>query len=59
MVADALIYHPTVSHYLKFIATTGASCYIPSTHPIHTIFPPPVPASHPSAALTPNHMNQH
>jgi hypothetical protein len=23
MVADALIYHPTVSHYLKFVATTG------------------------------------
>lgn len=25
MVADALIYHPTVSHYLKFVATTGPS----------------------------------
>jgi hypothetical protein len=24
MVADALIYHPTVAHYLKFVATTGA-----------------------------------
>jgi hypothetical protein len=23
MVADALIYHPTVAHYLKFVATTG------------------------------------
>jgi peroxin-11B len=23
MVADALIYHPTVSHYLKFVATTA------------------------------------
>jgi len=23
MVADALVYHPTVSHYLKFVATTG------------------------------------
>ncbi|CAI4219428.1 unnamed protein product [Parascedosporium putredinis] len=22
MVADALVYHPTVSHYLKFVATT-------------------------------------
>ena len=22
MVADAVIYHPTVSHYLKFVATT-------------------------------------
>lgn len=34
MVADALIYHPTVSHYLKFIATTGTYkthlCYISS-----------------------------
>ena len=25
MVADAVIYHPTVSHYLKFVATTGKS----------------------------------
>lgn len=24
MVADALIYHPTVAHYNKFVATTGA-----------------------------------
>ena len=23
MVADALVYHPTVAHYLKFVATTG------------------------------------
>lgn len=23
MVADALVYHPTVSHYLRFVATTG------------------------------------
>lgn len=23
MVADALIYHPTVAHYLRFVATTG------------------------------------
>lgn len=23
MVADALIYHPAVSHYNKFVATTG------------------------------------
>lgn len=29
MVADALIYHPTVSHYLKFIATTGMSSSAP------------------------------
>jgi hypothetical protein len=27
MVADALIYHPTVSHYLKFVATTGTILY--------------------------------
>jgi hypothetical protein len=27
MVADALIYHPTVAHYLKFVATTGALLY--------------------------------
>lgn len=23
MVADAVIYHPTVAHYLRFVATTG------------------------------------
>lgn len=23
MVADALVYHPTVAHYLRFVATTG------------------------------------
>ena len=23
MVADALVYHPVVDHYLKFVATTG------------------------------------
>ena len=23
MTADALVYHPTVSHYLRFVATTG------------------------------------
>jgi hypothetical protein len=27
MVADALIYHPTVAHYLKFVATTGTFLY--------------------------------
>lgn len=25
MVADAVVYHPTVSHYLRFVATTGKS----------------------------------
>ena len=25
MVADALIYHPSVSHYLRFVATTGTN----------------------------------
>ena len=25
MVADALVYHPTVAHYLRFVATTGES----------------------------------
>ena len=25
MVADALVYHPTVAHYLRFVATTGKS----------------------------------
>ena len=25
MVADALVYHPTVAHYLRFVATTGTS----------------------------------
>ena len=25
MVADAVIYHPTVAHYLRFVATTGGS----------------------------------
>ena len=29
MVADALIYHPTVSHYLKFVATTGTHLLFP------------------------------
>lgn len=24
MVADALVYHPVVSHYNKFVATTGS-----------------------------------
>jgi hypothetical protein len=38
MVADALIYHPTVSHYLKFVATTGTytltlRSQAPSIHP--------------------------
>jgi len=23
MVADALVYHPSVAHYLKFVATTS------------------------------------
>ena len=30
MVADALIYHPTVDHYLRFVATTGAGSSLPS-----------------------------
>jgi hypothetical protein len=38
MVADALIYHPTVAHYLKFVATTGASA---QSHPI--LLNPPNP----------------
>ena len=25
MVADAVVYHPTVAHYLRFVATTGGS----------------------------------
>lgn len=25
MVADAVVYHPTVAHYLRFVATTGTS----------------------------------
>ena len=29
MVADALVYHPTVAHYLRFVATTGKSTSIP------------------------------
>ena len=33
MVADALIYHPTVTHYLKYVATTGTS---PIIHPVLT-----------------------
>jgi hypothetical protein len=37
MVADALIYHPTVSHYLKFVATTGTvSLYLPLSHPSYS-----------------------
>jgi hypothetical protein len=23
MVVDALVYHPTVAHYLRFVSTTG------------------------------------
>ena len=26
MVADALIYHPSVAHYLRFVAATGEFC---------------------------------
>lgn len=26
--ADALIYHPTVSHYLKYVATTGMDIFL-------------------------------
>ena len=37
MVADAVIYHPTVAHYLRFVATTGGSrtlaFYAPSRLP--------------------------
>lgn len=33
MVADALVYHPTVAHYLRFVATTSKS-------------PSPLPVSH-------------
>ena len=33
MVADALIYHPSVAHYLKFVATTGMSSYSHSPSP--------------------------
>jgi len=28
MVADAVIYHPTVSHYLKYVATSGMFVYL-------------------------------
>jgi hypothetical protein len=36
MVADAVIYHPAVSHYLRYVATTGkrsrpALLYLPTT----------------------------
>jgi len=27
MVADALVYHPAVAHYLRFVATTGMYPY--------------------------------
>ena len=30
MVAEALVYHPTVAHYLRFVATTGQN------HPLHS-----------------------
>ncbi|KAK4970477.1 hypothetical protein LTR28_000082 [Elasticomyces elasticus] len=36
MVADAVIYHPTVSHYLKFVATTAWYLYR-TNHPQTTI----------------------
>jgi hypothetical protein len=46
MVADALIYHPTVSHYLKFVATTGTLISSIPSHPIpshaHPSNAPPV-----------------
>lgn len=34
MVVDALVYHPAVSHYLKFVATTSkpARPHPPSQH---------------------------
>lgn len=25
MVADAVVYHPVLAHYLRFVATTGTS----------------------------------
>lgn len=32
MVADAIMYHPTVTHYLKLVGTTGMLFPFPSTH---------------------------
>ncbi len=35
MVADAVVYHPTVAHYLRFVATTGESPNLPlRCHPL-------------------------
>jgi hypothetical protein len=31
MVADAVIYHPAVSHYLRYVATTGTLVTLAST----------------------------
>jgi len=40
MVADALVYHPTVSHYLKFVATTGMLPLLVSSIPtIQSVIP--------------------
>ena len=33
MVADNLVYHPTVAHYLRFVATTGNRALCPTTIP--------------------------
>jgi hypothetical protein len=38
MVADAVIYHPTVTHYLKYVATTGKPL---RTHPPSLFSPKP------------------
>jgi len=38
MVVDAVIYHPTVSHYLKYVATTGTSFQTSSDCPIFASF---------------------
>lgn len=55
MVADAVIYHPTVAHYLRFVATTGTPCPLlhstPSQPQPHPSSPFPSPQANPTPFL--------
>ncbi len=47
MVADALVYHPTVAHYLKFVALTGKPPSSPHQHPSRIPAIPTKPSQRP------------
>jgi len=48
MVADAVIYHPTVAHFLKYVATTGT----PLSPPPHAVLAASKTQSHLRASDT-------